>query len=106
MRGMSSMNKKEVIEKLKSHKKEIKKFGVKKIGVFGSIVRNEGSKDSDIDFVVEFEKGAGTFKNFGGLVEYLENLFNRPVDILTPMGIESIRIKEIKESIKREVVYV
>ena len=101
------MNRKEIINVLKEHEDEFKKrFGVKRIGLFGSFSRDEGKEDSDIDIVVEFEEGMATFKNFGGLAEYLENLFGRPVDILTPMGIESIRIDEIKESIKREVVYV
>jgi predicted nucleotidyltransferase len=101
------MNKKEIIQVLKEHENEIKKrFGVKRIGLFGSFSRDEGKEDSDIDIIVEFEEGMATFKNFGGLAEYLENLFGRSVDILTPMGIESIRIDEIKESIKREVVYV
>ncbi len=100
------MNKKEVIELLKIHKKNLEKFGVKRIGIFGSFGRDEGVERSDIDIVVEFEKGKGTFKNFGGLIEYLENLFNRSVDVLTPVGIESIRIKEIRENIKRELIYV
>ena len=100
------MERKEIIRLLKSHKKELERFGVIRIGIFGSFARNEASARSDIDLVVEFEKGSGTFRNFGGLVEYLENLFNRPVDILTPMGIESIRNSEIKESIKREIIYV
>jgi len=55
--------------------------------------------------VVEFEKGKATFKNFSGLVEYLEKLFGREVDILTPTGIETIRINEIKEEIKKGVIY-
>ncbi len=33
-------------------------------------------------------------------------MLDRPVDLLTPVGIESIRIDEIREQVKREVVYV
>ena len=100
------MKKEEILKLLRSHKKELEKFGVKKIGIFGSFIRGDASSGSDVDVVVEFEKGKATFKNFGGLVEYLENLFGRPVDILTPYGIESIRIEYIKEAIKKEVEYV
>ena len=100
------MNNEDIIRLLKEHKKDIEKFGVKRIGIFGSFRRSENNEDSDVDIVVEFKKGMGTFKNFGGLVEYLESLLKRDVDILTPMGIESIRIKEIKEKIKKEVLYV
>ena len=100
------MDREELIELLKANKKELEKFGVQKIGIFGSFGREEADKSSDIDIVVEFKKGEGTFRNFGGLIEYLENLFNRPIDILTPTGIETIRIREIKENIKREIIYV
>ncbi len=100
------MKKKEVIRLLRKHRKDIEKFGVKKIGLFGSVVRDEANERSDIDFVVEFEKGKATFKNFGGLIEFLENLFHRDIDILTPEGIKSIRIKSVRERIKKEVEYV
>lgn len=100
------MDRNEVIEILRSHKKDIERFGVKRIGIFGSFSRDEGGEHSDIDLVVEFEPGKGTFRNFSSLVEYCEDLFGRPVDILTPMGIETIRIEEVRDSIKREVVYV
>ena len=94
------------VEMLRSKKKELRRFGVKRIGIFGSFVRGEQSKGSDVDVIVEFEKGKGTFKNFAGLVNYLENLFKRPVDILTPAGLDSIRIRHIREEIRREIVYV
>ena len=65
------MNREEIIRLLKEHENEIKKFDIKRIGLFGSFSRDEGNEDSDIDIVVEFEKGKATFKNFGGLAEYL-----------------------------------
>ena len=100
------MNKEEIIRKIRENRKKIESFGVKKIGIFGSIVRGEAKKDSDIDIVVEFERGKASFKNFCALVDFLEELFGRKVDILTPDGIESIRIKHVKEEIKREIEYV
>ena len=99
------MNKKELLKELRKNKGKIKEFGVKRIGIFGSFARDEAEEKSDIDVVVEFEKGKATFKNVCGLVDFLEDLFNREVDILTPDGIESIRIKHIKEEIKREIEY-
>ena len=100
------MRKEDVIRLLRENMEKIKEFGVKKIGIFGSAVRDELKENSDIDVVVEFERGKATFENFGGLVEFLEELFNREVDILTPRGIESIRIKSVRERIKKEVEYV
>ena len=100
------MRKAEVVRILRENMEEIRKFGVRRIGIFGSAVRDELREDSDIDIVVEFERGKGTFENFGGLVEFLERLFGREVDILTPGGIESIRIRTVRERIRGEVEYV
>ena len=68
---------------LSDNEKEIKKFGVKKIGLFGSFVRNDQSSTSDIDFLVEFEKDKKNFKNFINLAFFLEDLFGREVEIVT-----------------------
>jgi len=100
------MKKSEVINILRENKEKLKRFGVKKIGVFGSVARDEATEKSDIDIVVEFEKGKATFKNVGGLIEFLENLLDKEIDLLTPCGIESIRIKSVRERIKKEVEYV
>lgn len=100
------MRRDDIIELLKENMDEIRKFGVKKIGVFGSFARDESKKDSDVDVFVEFKEERGGFKDFGGLAEFLEKLLGREVDILTPVGIETIRIKSIKEKIKEEIVYV
>lgn len=45
-------------------------------------------------------------KDFIGLIEFLEGLFDRDVDVLTIGGIEGIRIKSVREQIKNEVEYV
>ena len=79
-------------------------FGVEKIGIFGSVAKETERKDSDIDIVVKLRKPIG-FK-FIELVEYLESLFNTKVDVLTQEGINNIRIKEIADDIKRNIVYV
>ncbi len=100
------MRKKDVVGLLRKNREKIKEFGVKRIGIFGSVARNEATEYSDIDIVVEFENGRGGMRDFVNLSEFLENLFNRKVDILTPGGIEGIRIKYIKERIKKEVEYV
>ncbi|GAB6073198.1 nucleotidyltransferase [Venenivibrio stagnispumantis] len=77
---MSKKN--EILNILQKNKEELKKFGVKRIGIFGSAVRNELKKDSDIDFIVEFEENRGDMKDFIGVIEFLENLFNRNVEVL------------------------
>ncbi len=79
-------------------------YGVKRIGIFGSIAKNTERTDSDLDLVVEFSKPIGL--KFIDLTEYLETLFNRKVDILTQDGIDNIRNSKIAEDIKRNIVYV
>lgn len=59
---------------LKRHKNEIKdNYRVKKIGLFGSYVRNEENEENDIDIFVEFEEPI--LHNFMGLIDYLEKIF-------------------------------
>jgi hypothetical protein len=88
-----------VIEILKRHEEEIKgKYRVKKIGVFGSYVRGEQKDTSDIDILVEFNEP--TFDNFMGLVFFLEDLFNKDVDLVTTKGMSPY----IRPFVEREVV--
>ncbi len=80
------------------------KYGVKRIALFGSFAKGKQMGDSDIDILVEFEEPIG-FK-FMDFAEYIEKLVGRKVDILTPEGINGIRIKEVAEDIERSMVYV
>ncbi len=79
-------------------------FGVERIGIFGSVAIETEGEGSDIDVVVKLRKPIGL--KFIELVEYLENLFQTKVDVLTEEGIENIRIKEIADDIKKNIVYV
>ncbi|MBI5144710.1 MAG: nucleotidyltransferase family protein [Candidatus Omnitrophica bacterium] len=79
-------------------------YGVKKIALFGSVVKGKYTKSSDIDMVVEFEKPIGL--RFMDLAEYLEKRLGRKADILTAGGIKSIRIKKVAQNIKRSLLYV
>jgi len=78
-----------------------KKFGVKRIGVFGSYSRNEQRDDSDIDIIVEFERPVGMIA-FIRLQEYLEELLGVKVDLVTKGGLKG----RIRERILREVKYI
>ncbi len=94
-----------VKEILEEHKDEIKeRFGVKSIGLFGSCARSEETEESDVDLIVEFKDP--NFDDFMELTFYLENILGRYVDILTPAGLEGIRIPEVSDEISRSVVYV
>lgn len=81
-----------------------KKFGVKKIAIFGSFADNTASEDSDVDILLELEKPLGL--KFIRLTDYLDSRLGRKTDILTKAGIESIRVKKVAENIKRSIIYV
>ena len=90
------------IELLRNHETAIKaKYHVSKIGIFGSFARGEAKESSDVDVLVEFEKGYKTFDNFMELKFYLEDLFARKIDLVT---VEALR-PQLKEDILREVSY-
>ncbi len=99
------ITRKEIIAILRRELPHLKTiFGVKRIGIFGSYSKDVQKEDSDVDLIVEFERPIGL--KFFELSEYIENLLGKKVDILTPAGIKSIRVKEVAENIKKSIVYV
>lgn len=77
-------NKDDLLILLRRHQADLRKFGVARLGLFGSFVRNEPTPQSDVDLLVEFAPGQKTFFNFMDLCFFLEELFGRKVDLLTP----------------------
>jgi len=79
-------------------------YGVKRIGLFGSYAKDVPTETSDVDIVVEFDRPIGF--RFVEFTEYLESLLGKGVDVLTPAGIQGIRIDRIARSIEESTVYV
>lgn len=79
--------------------------GVRKLEVFGSILRDDfDAERSDIDVLVEFERqAAGSFTNYLQLKESLEALFGRPVDVLELHAIRNRRLRYYIEQNKLPV---
>lgn len=99
------MSKEKVIRKIKENYQYLSfEFGVAKIGLFGSFAKGSETENSDIDLLVEFTSPIG-FK-FYELVEYLEKMFGRKVDVITMEGLNNIRIDHIAENIREKVIYV
>jgi predicted nucleotidyltransferase len=95
------MNKITILDFLRSHKDEMhEKFGLIKIGLFGSYVRGEQRENSDIDLVVEIES-SNKFRSFFGLKAYLENGLQKRIDL----GIESSLKPVVHEYVEKEIVY-
>ena len=92
----------DAVSTLKVHEKFIRqKFGVKRIGIFGSFARGEEREDSDLDVLVVFEEGQKTFDNYMNLKFYLEDLFGREVDLVTEKALKP----QLKDIIMKDVVY-
>ena len=77
------MNKERILSLLASRREDIlARFGVKKLGVFGSAARDDMRSDSDVDILVEFQ-GPPTFDGYMDLKAYLEALLGTAVDLVT-----------------------
>jgi predicted nucleotidyltransferase len=79
--------------------------GVRKLEVFGSILRSDFDPErSDVDVVVEFEpRVASSFTNFLDLKEALERLLGRPVDLVELHAVRNRRLRRYIEQSKSPV---
>lgn len=90
------------LETLRRHKNDFKEqYGIIRIGIFGSVARNEAKDESDIDVVIEMKKPDLFYMVH--IKETLENDFQRPVDIVQFRDKMNIFLKD---RINREAVYV
>jgi hypothetical protein len=96
------MTRDDVLRFLTSHKHELEqKFGVVKIGLFGSYARGDQREDSDIDIAVEMETDH-IFRKFFALQRYLGENLHKRIDL----GIESALKPVVRERILKETRYV
>jgi uncharacterized protein len=94
-----------LIEKLRRESNGLKAdFGVTRIAVFGSFARNTQTSTSDVDVVVELDRPLG-FKFFD-LVERLEKVLGKKIDVLTRDALKTMRVKEVARSIEESLLYV
>lgn len=80
------MQRRDIIELLRTHQETLRHYGVKSLSLFGSVARDEAGADSDIDLLVEFD-GAATFDQYADLQLFLEELLACEVDLLTQNGL-------------------
>ena len=93
------MTRNEVLETLAQHREEIQRFGVRSLGLFGSVARGETTDVSDLDFVVELEDK--TFDAYMDLKFYLEDLFHCSVDLVLKDSIKP----RLRDVILKEAVH-
>jgi len=100
---MHTISKEELTNFIKAHKAEfLDKYGVHKIGFFGSIARGEQTTASDIDIAIEMLPEKKSLHNFLEFRRFLEKNLGRPVDL----GIESTLKPAVRNSIEKEIIYV
>lgn len=88
---------------LEKHKDFLKqKYHVEKIAIFGSRARKEEKESSDIDIIIEFSEPIGW--EVVELKEYLENLLNAKVDLITYKAV--LKKPTLWNSIKDDLIYV
>jgi len=93
----------DILTKLKSAKQDLQRFGVSKMGLFGSYSRDEQTDASDIDLLVDFEPGRESYDNLMAVCDFFERLFiNYKIDVVTKNGLSP----HIGPRILKEVNYV
>ena len=83
-----------------------RKYHVAVLEVFGSAATDDfNEKTSDIDFLVEFDSSVGQnrFDNFFALLEELQRLFKRPVDLVEPGGLRNPYFIEAVNQTRRKI---
>ncbi len=96
------MTKKYILNFLSTHREELtEKFGVTKIGLFGSYARDEANTTSDIDLAVEIESN-NSFRSFFSLLYFLEDGLQKKIDL----GIEHSLKPIAKQQILKDIIYV
>jgi uncharacterized protein len=96
------MNRQQALTILTRVKPELmRRFGVTRLALFGSTVRDEAHADSDVDILVSFD-GPATSRVYFGVQFYLEDELGCPVDLVTEKAMRS----ELRPYIEQEAIYV
>jgi len=69
-----------IMTRLRAGRPVFRKYGVTRLALFGSAARGTVRRNSDLDFLVEFDRP--TFDSYMGVKEYLEDAFRRKVDLV------------------------
>jgi predicted nucleotidyltransferase len=96
------MTRQAILDLLKAEAPALRqKYAVKSLAVFGSMARGDDRDESDVDILVTFE-GKTDFDRFFDLKFFLEDVFGRSVDLVTPKALRP----EMRSQIEREAIHV
>lgn len=94
--------KQDLLAALSANREAIKSYGVNSLGFFGSFSKGTVNDQSDVDLLVDFVPKKKSFDNLMDLSFFLEDLFGRKVEIVTPQSLS----KFIGPHILKEVQHV
>ena len=101
--SMPMLTDEQVIALIRNQKHDFHaRYGVHKIGLFGSFARKEQTEASDIDIAIEMEPEKKNIHNFLAFKRHLERELGRKVDL----GIEGALKPEARKFIEKEIIYV
>ena len=83
---------------------DLVQLGVRRLALFGSVARDEATRDSDIDVLVEFEPGQKSFDRFMALADLLEDVLGHAVELVTPESLSPFLKPHILASARDVVV--
>ncbi|MEM9478609.1 MAG: nucleotidyltransferase domain-containing protein [Verrucomicrobiota bacterium] len=97
------MHLKEQIEKNASSL--CQEFGIKRLGIFGSVARGEESEESDIDFFAEFDSPTPESmpERYFGFIDAASRVFERSIQLVTPRMLKN---PHLIRSVERDLVTV
>ena len=96
------MRRDEVIARLKQAEPALRARGILHAALFGSVARGEDRPDSDIDIMIEVDPDFHiTIYDYVGLKEYVSDLFESPVDVVSRNGLKPY----VRPSVTAEAIY-
>jgi uncharacterized protein len=72
-----------VLSLLREHRADLRRFGIRRCGLFGSFVRDRAQPQSDVDLLIEFAPGQKSVDHFMQAAFYLDDLLGRKVELVT-----------------------
>ncbi len=94
------MKRDEVLAIVAAHREQLQAMGVKSLDLFGSVARDEARPDSDVDFLVEFDRVGGFFQLLR-VQYYLEDILNSAVDL----GTQDALKEHLREPVLQDIVH-
>ena len=94
------MKRDEVLAIIAAHREQLQEMGVKSLNLFGSVARDEARPDSDVDFLVEFNRPGGLFQLLQ-VQYYLEDILGSSVDL----GTQDALREHLREPVLKDIIH-